>query len=217
MIGPGEVSEDVRARLFVAVVPPPDVLDAVEGWLVGARAALARLGDDELRWTTREQWHITLRFLGDAPMRAAVEAVEIDEAVETVGAVAPVVAADAVDGSSAPPIDAELGPGLRALGRGVLCLPVRGLDRLAGAMTAATSHLGRPPERRPFRAHLTLARVRSGRRAPRLDRLVEWPFGVGSPPPFAERFEVREIQLVRSTLRPSGAVYDVVARHTLRR
>ena len=183
----------------MAVVPPPEVLDAAEGWLPGVRAVLARVGEDGLRWTTREQWHVTLRFLGDAPLRAAIEAVAAVEAIEDVVT------------------DAELGPGVRALGRGVLCLPVWGLEGLAGAVAATTGHVGRPPERRPFRGHLTLARVRSGRRALRLDRLVAAASGVGSLPPFAERFEVREIQLVRSTLHRSGAAYEVVARRALRR
>src|SRR5262245_40965961 len=76
-----------------------------------------------VRWTTRAQWHVTLRFLGQAPLGAATEAL------------AAVVATAA---------SADVGPRLRRLGRGVLCLPVGGLGDLAGAVAAATGHVGRP-------------------------------------------------------------------------
>lgn len=190
----------------MAVVPPPDVLDALQRWLDGVRAAPAAAPAptaEGLRWTTRRQWHVTLRFLGDASLRAATEA---------------------VTAIAAAPARAELGPGLRRLGRGVLCLPAHGLDDLAEAVAVATARVGRPPERRPFRGHLTLARVRAGRRPPPLGpaggsdrpgRSAQAPIA-GSAAPFIERFAVDEIQLVRSTLRPSGAVHEVVVRHPLR-
>ena len=45
------------SRLFVAVVPPDDVLEAV--------AALPRPVEPGVRWTRPDTWHVTLRFLGD--------------------------------------------------------------------------------------------------------------------------------------------------------
>src|ERR1700733_4997384 len=51
---PGEVM-----RLFVAIAPPPDVLDELD-----ARAAPLRTARGDLRWTSREAWHVTLAFLG---------------------------------------------------------------------------------------------------------------------------------------------------------
>ena len=45
------------SRLFVAVVPPDDVLEAV--------AALPRPQEPGVRWTRPDTWHVTLRFLGD--------------------------------------------------------------------------------------------------------------------------------------------------------
>ena len=43
-------------RLFVAVWPPPPVVDVLAG--------LDRPAVDGLRWTTPAQWHVTLRFIG---------------------------------------------------------------------------------------------------------------------------------------------------------
>src|SRR5487761_1233983 len=47
-------------RLFVALAPPAAVLDDLDG----ACAPLRPLRDD-LRWTNRPVWHITLAFLGE--------------------------------------------------------------------------------------------------------------------------------------------------------
>jgi RNA 2',3'-cyclic 3'-phosphodiesterase len=155
-------------RLFVAVVPPDDVLDRL--------ASLRRPARPGVRWTRREQWHVTLRFLG-----------EVDEAAVP----ALVAALDAAPLAAAPPAAAAvLGPRVAALGRRVVQIPVAGLDDLAAAVTAATATVGRPPEPRPFRGHVTLARVaRGGLR----DLVGE---------PVAATFPVVDVRLVHS--RPGG-------------
>src|SRR3984885_13566825 len=52
-------------RLFVAVVPPPEVL-ADLGAAVAPRQA-DQAAHPDLRWTGPEDWHVTLAFLGDVP------------------------------------------------------------------------------------------------------------------------------------------------------
>ena len=47
-------------RLFVGLVPPPAALDDLD-----AACAPFRLARDDLRWTSRELWHLTLAFLGE--------------------------------------------------------------------------------------------------------------------------------------------------------
>ncbi len=44
-------------RCFVAVLPPPGVLDVL--------ARLDRPAAPGVRWTHPDQWHVTLRFLGE--------------------------------------------------------------------------------------------------------------------------------------------------------
>jgi len=161
-------------RLFVAVWPPAPVLDLIEG--------LHRTG--RARWTRREQWHVTLRFLGDAD---------------------PGEAAAALEDLDASPSEAVLGPAVRRLGRGVVQVPVAGLDDLAAAVIAVTAGIGRPPDDRPFRGHLTLARV---------DGPV--PPGVLGQP-VAARFPVEEVALVASHLGDGPARYDTVHRVPLGR
>ena len=119
------------ARLFVAVWPPPAVVDAL--------VALPRERQPRLRWTTEDQWHVTLGFLGEA-----------DEAD----------AATALDTVVHPAVTATLGPALHHLGAGALVFPVSGLDSVAAAVAGATSGVGTSDPERVFRGHLTLARVK---------------------------------------------------------
>ena len=121
-------------RLFVAVWPPPAI--------VAALAALPRPARPGVRWTAPEQWHVTLRFLGE------------------VADPEPVVAA--LEGIEARACEAVLGPAVRALGREVAVVPVAGLDEVAAAVVGATAHLGKPAPDRPFLGHLTVARARRG-------------------------------------------------------
>ncbi len=130
--------DDARvSRLFVAVLPPEDVLDLVE--------TLPRPAEAGLRWTTRSQWHLTLRFLGAAPE---------DEV------------AAALTALRAAPVRVELGPEVRLLGRHVLHVPAHGLEVLAGEVHRLTAGLGEPVEDRRYVGHLTLARRRHGHARP---------------------------------------------------
>jgi RNA 2',3'-cyclic 3'-phosphodiesterase len=109
-------------RLFIAVWPPDEIVDRLR--------ALARPEHPEVRWTLPEQWHVTLRFLG-----------EVDAAPPLP--------------SSWPAAEAVLGPVSRRLDRHVLAVPVAGLDGLAAAVAVAGEG-----DRRRFTGHLTLARAR---------------------------------------------------------
>lgn len=120
------------ARLFVAAWPSAEVCDAL--------AALGRPDEPGVRWTTRDQWHVTLRFLGTA---------NVDDAVAALATI------------DAPAAVAELGPVVSRLGRDAVVVPVHGLDELAARVVFATAHVGEPPDPRPFTGHLTLARLRA--------------------------------------------------------
>jgi 2'-5' RNA ligase len=118
--------------LFVAVWPPAEVLDALEH--------LERPARPGLRWTTRDQWHVTLRFLGRVEDPESVQ-----DALQDLGWL--------------PATTASAGPSTAKLGASILCVPVAGLDELAVAVAEATT--GQPPPE-PYRGHLTLARAKRG-------------------------------------------------------
>src|SRR5688500_15869887 len=97
-------------RLFVAVVPPPEVLAVIE--------RLDRPAHPDVRWAAREQLHITLRFLG------AVSEDDVPSLIEALRGVA----------ASQPARQVELGPAARRLGRRTLVVPATGLDDLGDAV-----------------------------------------------------------------------------------
>ena len=101
----------------------------------------------------------------------------------------------------APTVTAHAGPALERFGDRVLHLPVDGLQPVATAVASATSHLGKPPDPRPFNGHITLARPH-GRSRVKLARLA----GV----PFEAAWHAETISLVASALGPGGSRYDVL-------
>lgn len=136
------------ARLFLALWPPPEVVSVIE--------ELPRKPRPRMRWVPSEQWHVTLRFFGDA---------------------APGDVADAVDGVRLPRPLVRLGPGTDVIGDRALVLPATGADELASTVGQATREVGDPPPKRRFAGHLTLARLRRGARLDGLvGRLVEAEF-----------------------------------------
>jgi 2'-5' RNA ligase len=111
-------------------------------------------------------------------------------------------AATALRSVSASPTTAVLGPETGRFGKGILHVPVDGLEGVANAVVRATENVGKPPEPRPFKGHLTLARARDRRRGVDLRPLVGTPI--------AAEWPVKEVCLVESRLSSKGANYEVV-------
>lgn len=176
-------------RLFVAVRPPAEVLDAVEEATVPARKSM--VGP---RWTGRGQWHVTLQFLG------RVEDERLEEVARHLEGV-----------SRVQPFPARLGGGgafpRTGRGRVVWLGLVGGEERfaeLAGTVNEAMRPLGFEPEKRGFHAHLTLARLRKpGDVTPAVEALGAEPVGPA--------FTVEEVVLYESRLSPKGARYDAIS------
>jgi len=131
-------------RLFVALMPPADALDEV----AAAVAAVQPSAPDGLRWTPREQWHLTLAFLGEVPA-------ELLPAVHSAGAAA------------VRPVGPLRVAGAGRFGDRVLWAGMAGdrpsLVDLAARLVAALRAAGIDVDDRPYRPHLTLARsVRGG-------------------------------------------------------
>ncbi len=162
-------------RLFVAVWPPQDVLDRL--------AILPRPQIEGIRWTAREQWHVTLRFLGAVPDVGPVAG-----ALSAIGLVA---------------TRAAVGPAVDRFGQRIVHVPVTGLDETAAAVVGATGHLGKPPDDRPFHGHVTLARVAKHAR-------VDLRALTGTR--VQGEWEVDSVALVESRISRAGARYEVLER-----
>jgi RNA 2',3'-cyclic 3'-phosphodiesterase len=134
-------------RSFVAVVPPPEVVEHLDGFLDVRRGAAV------YRWAPVEQFHVTLAFLADVPDR------KLDQLVERLGRAASrrhVFAAAVAGGGAFPNVSRA-----RVLWAG-LDLDDDGrteLTRMATGARAAANRAGVPVEGRRFRPHVTLARL----------------------------------------------------------
>ena len=162
-------------RTFVALELPAEVKEAV-----------ASLQDRRLagvRWVEPEGVHVTLKFLGPTE----------EDAVARIGEA---LARAAVGRGALRLTTAGIGRFPRALWLG-LEGDVDGLVALRDAVEQEMSPLGWPTDDRPFRAHLTLGRLRSE--------------AAGVPPieaPPSLAFEANEVSLMRSELSPKGARYS---------
>ena len=135
-------------RLFVAIAPPPAVLDELDALVEPLRAR--RL---DLRWTNREAWHVTLAFLGQVDEAAAARLLPRLE--RAAGRHHQVRLAFAGAGAFPAATRANvLWSGLSG--------DRRALARLAESVAAGASRAGAPPpdKGRRFQPHLTLARCR---------------------------------------------------------
>ena len=167
-------------RLFVAVAPPPTALDDLE-----AASAPFRPIRDDLRWTSREAWHITLAFLGEVTDLSLTRLLpRLERAARRHESFS--LSLSAAGAFPSPARANVLWIGLSG--------DRRSLGDLAASVTAAASRAGAaPPDAgRRFRPHLTLARCR----APADVR----PIVAGLEDYSGPQWTIEEIYLIRSRL-----------------
>lgn len=169
-------------RLFTAIDPPADVRRSF--------ADLQRPGSLDARWSEPEQFHVTLRFLGD---------VTADDAKRY---------KDALDQIEAHSVE--------CIPYGLDVLPSRrnprvlmvGLERsddlvdLYGTVSNALEAEGLEPETRTYRPHVTLARLNDV--DPRSVHAFLDDIGTST----LESFTATEFHLYKSTLTPDGAEHE---------
>lgn len=167
-------------RLFVAVVPPPAILDEIEEVVAPHRGAWP-----DLRWVRRDFLHITLAFLGQ------IEGRSLDRLLPRLERVA----------ERYPRLELSFAGAGAFPGRGtharVLWTGLYGdrrvLSRISASTFAAARRAGAPDgDHKPFRPHLTLARCRRPTDVrPLIDELAAY---AGAP------WTAGDIYLVRSHL-----------------
>lgn len=188
----------------MAVDPPLEVREQLVEWARGVAVAAREAGSarGSLRLLDAESLHLTLCFLGSRP----------------VGEIDALVAALAADVEHA--CELSVGAPLWLPPRRPHALAVeihdrdgelaRVQERVSGALVAAC---GWRPERRRFRPHITLARVRGrvGRARPATGRTGRPRRELSLPATPRLSFTPEAIVLYRSWLAPEGATYEALA------
>jgi len=175
-------------RLFVAIPVPDEVAEQLE---------LIQSGMTNARWQSREQLHLTLRFIGEVEGR---DAALID---------------DLLAGIDAPGFSLELhGTGQfgnkhpHALWAGVRSNPA--LLHLQRKVESAIQRAGLPGDRQNYTPHVTLARLRGAPVGRVMDYLTDQALFT-SP-----AFDVGSFNLYSSVLTSDGSVYRVESEYPLR-
>lgn len=178
-------------RSFVGIPLPPEIRREIAS-AVGKYRHLA----DGVRWVAEENLHVTLKFLGDLP-DAGVARMETDLA-----AVA----------STDRPFSLEIGattafPDPRRPRVVVIACEgdVAALKRLAAEIETRARVVGVAAERREYRAHITIGRVKDGRKAGGLPRFL-----VALKDARWGSVTVEAFNLYESFLQREGSVYRVI-------
>jgi 2''-5'' RNA ligase len=177
-------------RLFVAIPMPDEVCDQLQRLCVGLQGA---------RWVERDAMHLTLRFIGEVDGAAAED---IHEALLRISA----PAFDLVGGGVG---CFEQSGKVHTLWAGVEKQPL--LGHLRDKIESALVRAGVEPDHRKFKAHITLARSRSGIGA-RLGDYLQRHGRFVTPP-----FTVDHFTLFRSHLSSDRAYYEILAEYALKR
>lgn len=184
-----------KLRLFFAVELPEEVRARA-----AEHAARLRQSFPDVRagWERPEKMHVTLKFLGDVE---APRVSSLQRAAEAATRGLSSFTLTVEGAGSFPPRGAPR----------VLWLGLRddsgGLARLQSRLEQECEREGFPRETRPFKPHLTLARLRTPQGARELAAAHgETPFGPLD-------FNVTDLILIRSQLGPGGSRYTPLSRH----
>ncbi len=192
---------DETLRLFIAVPLEDSVRGAVEKRV---RSLRERAWGDAVRWVRPENYHVTLRFLGD------IASGDVPRLVACVGAQTAGLAPFTLQLASVRVFPSARRP--RAVVQGIE--PEAPLAELALAVEGGVQEAGFAAQERRFRPNLTLGRI-SGRKSHSLAEANDFPDTSDFAGPSGQSFEVCEVQLFRSELLSSGARYTVLERFPL--
>jgi len=185
-------------RAFLAIDPPEEVLREI----AGIQERLKRTIQEDIRWVRPEGIHLTLKFFGS-------------------------ISADKIDGitrvidehvTAFTPLDLTIRrigvfPDLKR--PRVVWLGTEGdieqLIALQRKLDEGFQGLGFEREDRPFRAHLTLGRIKTPKEVAGLAKALE-----SGRDATAGQFRAGSLCLFRSELKPSGAVYTKLAEFPFR-
>jgi 2'-5' RNA ligase len=183
-------------RLFVAILPPQEALDEV-----AAAAEPLRQAAPDLRWSGRQQWHLTLAFLGEVTERVLPE---LTARLERAAGRHPALDLAFAGGGAFPAARRA-----RVLWAGVRA-DNKALAALAASVAASARRAGAPPpdEGRKYHPHLTLAHCR---------RPADVSALVGSLAAFTGNgWSARSVALMSSHLGSGPPQHEELARWPLR-
>lgn len=151
-----------------------------------------KISQNRLKTTKPENQHLTLKFLGDCSGNQLPELIQIGKNIARISA----------------PSQMTI-KGLGTFGKkqqpSVLFLktaPCQAVETLAARLETAHQAIGFPPENRPFRAHITLARIKHIQDFRTFKETLEMQLSLN--------FSINYIHLIKSRLNHSGPKYEIL-------
>ena len=189
-----------QIRSFIAIELPDEIK-----WELGQLEARLKAGEQRwVKWVDPASIHLTLKFLGN---------IDIDRTVEITKAMEE--AAQEVTPFQLEVKNLGVFPNLKRVQ--VAWVGVNGemdkLSRLQQRVDSNLAHLGFPPESRPFKPHLTLARLRD---QASLDERQRFGQLIADARFEAGAIKVDAISLMRSQLAREGAIHSRISSVGLR-
>jgi len=175
-------------RLFVALALPDTVASSLLTLQSGVPGA---------RWQTREQLHLTLRFIGEADGR---DAMAIDDALATIS--------DPVFSIELKGVGSFGGKRPHSLWAGVAANEA--LFHLQRKIESALQRIGLEADRRKYTPHVSLAKLKGAQNGHVLDFLTDHALYASGP------FAANGFILYSSLLTPNGSIYRAEKAYQLR-
>jgi 2'-5' RNA ligase len=185
-------------RTFIAIELPQEIKSALSNIQAELKQAHA-----DVKWVKPENIHLTLKFLG-----------EIDETlVEKICAILEDIARQNTPFNLSL---SDLGAFPKLNYPRVIWIGVTNdqpVVKIAEEIEKEAVEIGLPSESRPFSSHITVGRVRSGlNRGALIEKLN---FLKKNFPPSKLEFKVHSLTLFKSTLTPSGPIYEALSTYPL--
>lgn len=184
-------------RCFISILLPEEIKKEMSDIQTRFRSS----GSD-VSWTKPDGMHLTLKFLGEIEEKGLAK---IEESLN--------MAACGISPFLLTVLDTGVFPDLRRPRVVWLGLKEDGtnLTRLQRGIEKELETIGFPPEKRRFSPHVTLGRIRSNKNLGRLLHIMEEE-KISDP----GTFRVSNVHLMKSDLRPAGAVYSELYSVTLK-
>ena len=146
----GDMTANAAHRVFFAMIPSEEAVERLAHDL----AEVAWRNDSRLRWVAKSNWHVTLSFVGDIaePLVADLQQVLTSAASQHTRFEVAFTAVEAFPSARRPLVIAATGTA-----------PAAG-DALVSTLEESCQSLSLTAENRPWRPHMTVARVRGRRR-----------------------------------------------------
>ena len=188
-------------RAFVAVSVPAELKAAIAKT---QRQLQNRAGTNAIRWTAEAQWHLTLKFYGN------VASEQVPALTGALRAACQPIRPFSISLGGVGCFPSWQKPGAIWIGVGG---DITALETLQKDVEQRTAGFGSHSEKRDFHPHLTVGRVKGSACD---TRAAGQAFRDQHIPDLGE-WEVREIELIQSTLSPRGSSYQALGVFSLGR